>query len=272
MGIAPKNLFKSFLFTFHMVLHFIGLGLFDEKDVSLKGLDVIKNCDMLYLDNYTSKLSVSVNKLEGLYGKKIILADRELVENKAEHTILAHAKDKDVVFAVVGDIFSATTHVDLWMRARELNIETRFVHSASVFSAVSITGLQLYKFGRTTSIPFPMQNYEPHTPYDVVEENSKRGLHTLLLLDLDPKHNKYMSIKQAVKYLISVEEKVQKGVFTDDTLVVGCAQLGSEAPIIKVGKAKKIKEQNFEKFLQCLIVPGKLHFAEENALRFWEQV
>ena len=95
-----------------MTLYFIGIGLNDEKDISLKGLDLVKKADIVYLENYTSKLNCNLNYLEKLYGKKIILADRKLVEMDAEKTMLQQAKTQDVAFLVVGDIFSATTHMD----------------------------------------------------------------------------------------------------------------------------------------------------------------
>ena len=68
-----------------MTLYFIGLGLWDEKDISLKGLEAVKQCDSVYLESYTSKLNCKVEDLEQLYGKKIILADRDLVERSRKH-------------------------------------------------------------------------------------------------------------------------------------------------------------------------------------------
>ena len=50
-----------------MTLYFIGIGLNDEKDISIKGLEIIKKCDHIYLENYTSKLNVPLNYLERLY-------------------------------------------------------------------------------------------------------------------------------------------------------------------------------------------------------------
>jgi diphthine synthase len=38
-------------------LTFIGLGLYDEKDISLKGLEEIKKCDKVYAEFYTAKLT-----------------------------------------------------------------------------------------------------------------------------------------------------------------------------------------------------------------------
>ena len=66
-----------------MTLYMIGLGLDNEKDITLKGFEAVKKCDYLFLEDYTSKLNVSYEKLEELYGKKIIPANRETVEKKS---------------------------------------------------------------------------------------------------------------------------------------------------------------------------------------------
>ena len=106
-----------------MTLYLIGIGLFDEKDISLRGLEIVKKCKEIYLENYTSLLSCSLKEMEKLYGKKVILADREMVEKKAEEVILKKAADSDVAFLVIGDPMSATTHMDLVLRAKEKGIE-----------------------------------------------------------------------------------------------------------------------------------------------------
>jgi len=253
-----------------MPLYFIGIGLYDEKDISLRALEIIKKCSIVYLENYTSVLSCSVKKLEKLYEKKIILASRELVEKKTEETILKHAFEKDVAFLVVGDPMSATTHIDLRLRAEKAGIECVIIHNTSVFSAVGVTGLQLYKFGRTTSIPFQEENWHPETPYDTIKENMKNGLHTLLLLDLRPHEKRFMTINQAIEYLLSIEEKRKEKVFSKGLLCVGCARLGSLKPCIKAGNAEDLLKEDFGKPMHCLIVPGKLHFAEEEALELFK--
>jgi diphthine synthase len=38
------------------MLTFIGLGLFDENDISLKGFEAIKESDLVYAEFYTSCL------------------------------------------------------------------------------------------------------------------------------------------------------------------------------------------------------------------------
>jgi len=251
-----------------MTLYFISIGLNDEKDISLKGLDLVKKADVVYLENYTSKLNCNLNYLEKLYGKKIILADRKLVEMDAEKTILQQAKTQEVAFLVVGDVFSATTHMDLYLRAKKLGIKTRIVHNASVLTAVGVTGLQLYNFGKTTSIPFENQNIE--TPYDVLALNQKNNLHTLFILDLKPNSNDSLSVTDAIRYLLKVELKRNEKVFTDNTLCIGCAKLGSLDQIIRVGKAKELLQYLFKDGMHCLIVPAKkLHFMEEEALKLY---
>ena len=253
------------------MLSIIGIGLSDEKDITVKGLEIIRKSDAVYLENYTSILNVPVEKLEKFYNKKIILADRTLIEQKAEETILKDAKTKNVALLVVGDALSATTHTDLIKRAREKNIAVKIIHNASILTAVGETGLQLYKFGKTTSIPFPEKNYQPETAYDVIRENQKNDLHTLVLLDLRPNENKFMAANEAIGILLKIENKRKGKIFTEKTKIIACARVGSDDLIIKYGTAEKIRNIDFGKPVHCLIVPAKkLHFAEEEFLGFYE--
>ncbi|MFH0868024.1 MAG: diphthine synthase [Candidatus Woesearchaeota archaeon] len=251
-----------------MTLYFIGIGLNDEKDISIKGLELIKKADFVYLENYTAKLNCNINYLEKLYDKKIILADRKLVEIDAEKTILQQAKTQEVAFLVVGDVFSATTHMDLYLRSKKAGIKTRIVHNASVLTAIGVTGMQLYKFGKITSIPIENQNIE--TPYDVLAINQKNNLHTLFLLDIKENSNDSLSVTDAIRYMLKVELKRGEKIFTDNTLCIGCAKLGSLDQIIRAGKAKELLQYLFKGGMHCLIVPAKkLHFMEEEALKLY---
>jgi diphthine synthase len=265
----------------------IGIGLNDERDISVKGLETVKKCDCIYLENYTSKLQCSKDELEKFYGKKITIADRNLVEKKAEETILRDAKTNDVAFLVIGDVFGATTHIDLMLRAKKVGISVKVIHNASVLNAIGIVGLELYKYGKTTSIPFENKNVK--TPIEVLKNNQKIGLHTLFLLDLDPQNNRFMTVDEALTYLL-------KNGLEKTTLCIGCAAVGSDEPEIRVGTAEELvtakcqehlvleHAQNsilnhqserggiltFKKYPQCLIIPGKLHFVEEEALEHWK--
>ena len=250
-----------------MTLYFISIGLNDEKDITLKGLEAVKKCDFVYLESYTSKINCPIESLEKLYEKKVVLADRQLVEND-DNLILKNAKEKNVAFLVVGEVFAATTHMDLYLRAKKRAIKTMVVYNASVLTAIGITGLQLYKFGKTASIPIINENVE--TPYDALKINQENNLHTLFILDLKEDSNDSLSVNDAIRYLLKVEMKRGERVFADNALCIGCAKLGSLDQIIKAGKAKELLKYDFKKGMQCLIVPAKkLHFMEEEALKIY---
>ncbi len=255
------------------MLTFIGLGLNDKLDISVKGLEAVKKSDYIFLENYTAILNITdIKELEEFYGKKVVIANRETVETKSDE-ILNLAKNKNVCFLVIGDIFSATTHTDLFLRAVEKGIDCEFIHNASIINAVSITGLQLYKFGKTTSLVYPEKNYFPETAYDVINVNRKSRLHTLVLLDIKVDKNRYMTLNEAVDLLEKIEEKraeKNKKIITDKLVMIGCARLGSKDFIVKVGNKDELKKFDFGKPMHCLIIPGELHFKEEEMLEYWK--
>ncbi len=250
-----------------MTLFFIGLGLDNEKDITLNGLEAVKKCDLAYLENYTSVLNCTKESLEKFYNKKIVLANRNMVESD-DNEIIKNSKTKNVAFLVIGGPFAATTHIDLYLRAKKEGIKCNVIHNASIMNAIGITGLQLYKFGKTTSIPFENDNVEG--PYDVLKGNLSLGLHTLFLLDLSPEEEKFMAVNDAIRFLLKVELKRNDKLFSEKTFCVGCARVGSEKQIIKSGAAKDLLKFDFGKPAHCLIIPGKMHFMEEEALGLWK--
>jgi diphthine synthase len=148
-----------------MVLYLVGLGLCDEHDITLRGLEAVRRSDRVYLEAYTSILLCATDKLEALYGKSVIVADRQMVEDGAD-AILDGADTGDVAFCVVGDPFGATTHTDLQLRARARGIKVEVVHNASVMSAVGAAGLQLYRYGEAVSIVFFTDTWRPGASSD----------------------------------------------------------------------------------------------------------
>ncbi|MFH1276423.1 MAG: diphthine synthase [Candidatus Woesearchaeota archaeon] len=251
------------------MLYLIGLGLSNEKDITVKGLETIRKCDKVYLENYTSLLQCSFEDLERFYLKKIILADRVMSEQGAEK-IVSEAKDKEIAFLIVGDPFSATTHLELFKLAKEKNVEVKVINNASVLTAIGIVGLELYKYGKTTSIPFPERVPNLETPYNVFRDNKSIGLHTLFLLDLKPAENRFLSIPEALEILEKIEREKREGLITEKTFVIGCARLGNDNYIIKAGNLKELKEFDFGHAPYCLIIPGNLHFVEEEMLENWK--
>ena len=251
-----------------MALYLIGLGLTDEKDITIKGLETVQKCDLVYLEGYTSLLQTSKKKLENFYRKEIILADRKMTEQDDEK-IISLAKSKNVAFLIIGDVFSATTHIQLFKLAKERDVPVQVINNASILNTIGIVGLELYKYGKTTSIPFIEDHPQLETPYQVLKENQKSGLHTLLLLDLKPKQNRFMTINEAILILEKIETRKKENLVRDDLMVVGCARLGNNNFLIKSGKLKEIKKIDFGEPLHCLIIPGEMHFMEEEMLNLW---
>ncbi|KAG5646223.1 diphthine synthase [Asterophora parasitica] len=274
------------------MFYIIGLGLSDEKDVTVRGLEAIKNSTRVYLEAYTSILMVQKDRLEAFYGKELILADRDTVETQSDE-ILHNADKEDVSLLVVGDPFGATTHTDIILRARALKIPTQVIHNASIMNAVGASGLQLYNFGQTVSLVFFTETWKPDSFYDRIKENADLGLHTLVLLDIKVKEQsdenlargrkiyeppRYMSIPLAVSQLVEIESlRVTGTLDPEKTLAVALSRVGGGDghQRIVAGTLQELLDHPKEAYgepLHSLIIVGKrLHhlevdYAEEFAI------
>ncbi len=188
-------------------LVFIGLGLFDENDISLRGLEETRNADSIFIESYTNLMAgLKVENLERLVNGDVVALNRQSLEEQCGEQIISAAERGKTVLLVPGDPMIATTHVDLRIRAEKKGIKTRIVHGASIISAaIALSGLQNYKFGRSVTIPFSEGYYASETPYNVIKLNLARGLHTLCFLDLVMEKTQYMIINDAIKILLQVE-------------------------------------------------------------------
>ncbi|EJP65806.1 diphthine synthase [Beauveria bassiana ARSEF 2860] len=242
------------------MLYLVGLGLSDETDITVKGLEVVKKSSRIYLEAYTSILLVDQAVLEKYYERPITIADREMVESNSDE-ILRNAQVEDVAFLVVGDPFGATTHTDLVLRARELDIPVRTVPNASIMSGIGACGLQLYNFGQTVSMVFFTDNWKPSSFYDRIKENRQIGLHTLVLVDIKVKEQswenlargrmifeppRYMTVGQCAQQMIEVEEERKEGVYSRNSLAIGAARVGGKTEKFVAGTLEELCSQDDE--------------------------
>lgn len=241
------------------MLYLVGLGVWNEKDISLRGIDVCKKSDSVYCELYTAYWGGDLKKLGKLIGKKIEILERKDVEEGSDK-ILEYAKSKDIVLLVPGDPLVATTHVHLILEAKKANIPIEIVHSSSIYTSISRTGLQIYKFGRTGTVITPKGGYESRGFYDLIKENLKHGLHTLLLLDKD------MGTKRALEILKGIESGKKKKILKHAVL---CSKLGSEHERIVYGKIEDLLDMDLAP-PAVIIIPGKLHFMEKEFLEMLE--
>ncbi len=250
------------------MLTFVGLGLYDCTDLTLRGLEALKKADKVYLDTYTSVVpGFSIEKLERLVDRKITPVTREVLEGNGVYSILREAKEKKIVILVPGDPFIATTHISIRLEAENMGIKTEVIHASSIVSsAVSEAGLQVYKFGKVVTLvyPDPEVGFYPISSYEVLRDNFNRKLHTLFLLDL--KEDRKMTIRDAVNVLYLLEEKVGGGLISSETLGIGLARVGSPDAVIKAGALEDLEKYDFGLPPHTLIIPGSLHPMEAEAL------
>ncbi len=246
------------------MLTFIGLGLYDERSITVAGQDALREADRAYAEFYTSKLiGTSIDDLEAYHGVEIEVRDRAGVEQHPDD-ILAAAETEDVAFLTAGDTMISTTHVDLRLRAHDRGIETRVIHGVTAQTATSaLTGLQNYRFGPSTTLPFPYAHGADGLPASVtntIDDNRAEGLHTVVYLDIKADRadrEEYMTADVAAD-LLAAEYP--------DLVGVVVARAGSPEPLIDAGTMTELADREFGEPLHLLVVPGACHLLEADAL------
>ena len=230
------------------MLYIIGLGL-EINGISLHGKKILKSANVkkVYLENYTVDFPYTKKELEKELKIKVIEANREFVESEE---IVNIAKKENVALLVYGSPLSATTHISLINSCKKQKVKFKVLHSGSVFDAVAESGLQLYKFGKTTSLPKWQKNFQPTSFMDIIKENQKIGAHTLLLIDIGLDFN-------------SAREELKESGFKLGKVIV-CSKLGIKSKFY-FNELEKILEAKIEK-PYCMIIPGALSGSEKEAL------
>lgn len=250
-------------------LVFIGIGLYDYLDISLRGLEEVKKADYVFAEFYTSFMpGFKIEEFRKIAGKDIIVVSRRDIEDDDGKIIIDKALDGRVAFLTPGDPMIATTHVALRVKAEKMGIKTRVIHGASILSAaIGLSGLQNYRFGKSVTIPFPEDGLLSQTPYTVISENKSRNLHTLCFLDIKAEEFRFMCIREALEILMKLEEINKRGLFKEDSLAIGIARAGSEKPIVKADTIRDLMRLDFGGPPHTLIIPAdNLHFMEAEAL------
>ena len=249
-------------------LAFIGMGLYDEKDISLRGMEELRVADKVFVELYTSHMAgLSIANLERLCGKPVTVVSRREVEEEEGKRIIEASRDGRVAFLVPGEPMVATTHVALRIKAEKEGIKTRIIHSSSIISAaISLSGLQSYKFGRNVTIPFPEERVFSEVPYQVIAQNRSLGLHTLCLLDVLVEKERFMTVSEGLTYLLELERIKKGAVLNEDTLAVGIARAGSPNPEVHADSIEKLRRWDLGPPPHSIVIPGNLHFMEAEAL------
>lgn len=244
-----------------MALYLLGLGLGSVRYLTFAVVEEIERCDEVYLDSYTGFISRELMKrLKKLVGDRLIVASRRDLEDNLEE-IVERARDREVAILVQGDPLIATTHISLIVEAVKRGVQFKIVHGVSAHSAApSITGLQSYRFGKTTTLS---REGDPREAYRIIQDNIERGLHTLVLLDTSEGG---LTIIEALKKLLDAEEDLGRGVVREDTLAVALAGIGMDGEMVKAGSIRELIQTDYPPPPHMLVFPGELHFMEAEAL------
>jgi len=240
------------------MLYLIGLGL-NVDGISVYGLEVMKRCKRVYLENYTVDFPYSIGELSQMLDKKILPADRDFVEGLS---IVDEAKKMDVALLIYGSPLTATTHIAIIQEAKRMGIRVRVLSNASVLDAVAETGLQLYKFGKVASMPKWQEdkNFTPDSFMEIVKENQSINAHSLILADIG------LEFPDALKQL---EISAKKHEIKLTRLIV-CQTLGTKTQKIMYKSLEELRGFTGVQKPYCIILPGKMHFMEKEYLSNFE--
>jgi diphthine synthase len=246
------------------MLYLIGLGL-NEKSMSVEAIEALSKCSVVYLENYTADFPYNIENLENQLKikNKIIKLGRKEIENESDK-LVKEAKNKNTALLVYGSPLFATTHLSLINDCKKNKVKIKIIFNASVFDAVASCGLELYKFGKITSMPKWInengKKYEPDSFMDIVKENLSIKAYTLILCDIG------LSFKDAAEQLKKAANN--KKLNLESRKIVVCSCLGSDNEKIFYGFTDEILKKFGEKIKNpfCIIIPGELHFMEREFL------
>ena len=246
------------------MLWFVGLGISGTKSIPIEVVKIIQEADIVYLEAFTSPISqMYEEEIKNMVNGSFKIAKRWLVEDGQE--ILKASKTSTVVLLAYGDPYMATTHIELRTRAELENIKTKTIHSASaITSMIGEAGLQFYKVGRVVTIM--NEKKSTITPYTAIFKNLTQGLHSIILLEYNHDKKYFLDPKNAISDLLDIEKAQKKSVLDDDTFAIIASRIGFETQKIISGKFSNLLKTDFGEPPHSIIIPGKLHFTESDAI------
>ncbi len=268
------------------MLYVIGIGISEFDSLSISSLEIIKNCDVIYLERFTGFISdefyQKLKEILNNHGIRSFSTDHEVKFVKRWYIedgrdILQKARSLDVCILVYGDPLVATTYNELLVRAKRQEIDVRTIHSSSgILSLIGDSGLQPYKFGKmVTMMNDPMSSI---TVYNTIYENMCNGLHTLVLTEYNNDDGKtdfnsssvpfFLSPKRVIELLLEREKEMQLINLSSSTYAIVASEIGSQNSMITSGTLGTLLKLDYQKGPNSVIIPAALHFTEEDSIQF----
>ncbi len=214
-------------------------------------IEALRRADMVYVEEYTMPSGLRLVEEVRRYTGRVVEASRGMLEEGAA-SIVEEASQGLVVVVTGGHPLIATTHVSLLALARSRGVEARVIHGVSgVVAAMTVAGLDFYKYGRIVTIPGPWRDVKPYSVAEYIYLNTAAGLHTMILLDID-EGGRQLCLGDAVETLLSVDrESVITGYKL--LLVVNAGMEGERVEAIRAEPGLECHEG-----IASLIYPGGL--------------
>jgi len=246
------------------MLWFVGLGISGTLSIPIEVVKIIQKADFVYLESFTSPIyKQQEEEIKNIVSGSFKIAKRWLVEDGQE--ILKASKSSTVVLLSYGDPYVATTHIELRTRAKLEKIETNTIHSASaITSMIGEAGLQFYKVGRIVTIMNEKKSVI--TPYTAIFKNLIQGLHSVILLEYNQDENYFLDPKDAISSLLDVEKEQKRNVVNNDMFAIVASRIGFKTQKITSGKFSNLLKVDFGEPPHSIIITGKLHFTESDAI------
>lgn len=253
------------------MLWLVGIGIEGIGGMSMKGLEILKTCNHIYIERFTGYLSDDdLQEMKCHYvleDKEVKVVERWFVEDGRD--ILEKASNTEVALIMYGDPLIATTYIELYIRATKRSIRAEVIHSASgITSLIGESGLQIYKFGRTSTIMSEPQS--AISVYNTVLDNLLLGNHTLILTEYNETKESispfFLDPNDAMKMLLDVENNQRSLAFTEDTYLLVASRIGRPDKKIISGQTRSLLGNRYGSGPHSLIVPGRLHFVEKEAI------
>jgi diphthine synthase len=155
-------------------------------------------------------------------------------------------------------------------RAEKEKIKTKTIHGVSaITSLIGECGLHHYKIGRPVTIMRELPSLI--TVYYTIYENMIKGNHTLLILEYDNSMNFFLDPRDALTNLLKTENGERRNVIDESMFVIVASRIGLKSQEITSGKLSTLVKTDFGKPPHTIIIPGRLHFTEQDAIKIFSK-
>lgn len=267
------------------MLYLIGVGIEEIKSLGLGTIEILRNCDFIYIERFTGFLSnnfvlelelIIKQKVEKKFkSPKINVIKRWFIEDGKE--LLEKSAESNVCVLIYGDPLMATTYTELLVRAKNKSIQYKIIHASSgIASLIGESGLHPYKFGKmVTMMSDPMSSI---TVYNTIYDNICLGLHSLIITEynndsekttssFDGSHPFFLKPNTVIESLLEREKEIKLLTFTDETYILILSRIGINDSKIISGKVKSLRDLDYGNGPHSVIITGSLHFTEIDCIK-----